>query len=61
MTVQVVLRSIAYALVQIAVTPLYALIARLTELRGDLSDGSTIDRVFRQAALRRAELLREQD
>ena len=30
MTVQVVLRSIAYALVQIAVTPLYALIALLT-------------------------------
>jgi prephenate dehydrogenase len=38
-----------------------ALIERLTELRADLSNGSTLDRVFRQAALRRAELLREQD
>jgi prephenate dehydrogenase len=38
-----------------------ALIGRLTELRADLSDGATLDRVFRQAALRRAELLRDQD
>jgi prephenate dehydrogenase len=38
-----------------------ALIERLTELRADLSGGSTLDRVFRQAALRRAELLRNQD
>jgi prephenate dehydrogenase len=38
-----------------------AMIERLTELRNDLSNGSTLDRVFRQAALRRAELLREQD
>jgi prephenate dehydrogenase len=38
-----------------------ALIERLTELRADLSDGDALDRVFRQAALRRAELLRDQD
>jgi prephenate dehydrogenase len=37
------------------------LIDRLTELRADLTDGATLDRVFRQAALRRAELLRDQD
>jgi prephenate dehydrogenase len=37
-----------------------ALIERLTELRADLSGGATLDRVFRQAALRRSELLRDQ-